>query len=210
LNLSQRKIADRLGVSQGLIWSIENGKRKPSEKILERLNKLLPKNIEITLEEIKNRLNQISESGKFKGEFAKMMSLRASKERSLKGELKKPPTEQEKDLIEKFTKEKIPFKFKSIVRTKKRKFVVDFAFPDDRNTEILLEVKNSQKISRKRNEAIQLAFKAIKIKSENKKVKLFALLEGVWPEEALSIIKEDFDKVFMNSKELITYLKSVL
>jgi transcriptional regulator with XRE-family HTH domain len=101
LNMDQRSLASLLDKSQGTIWSIENGYIKnissaDAVKILNATRKI--KNIpNETI--LLNRVSEIAKRGRFHDEYAKKMSKRASKDKSIRSAVLSMPTKQENVLI---------------------------------------------------------------------------------------------------------------
>ena len=200
LNTDQRTIARMLNKSQGTIYAIEKGLRKSVDlndatKIIEETKKVeqIP-----TKEILLKRLSEIANRGTFNGVYAKIMSLKASKERSIKGAVLKEPTKQENTLIRKLNEQKTPFQFHGVIEAS-RKFVVDFAFPSEKNPKVILEMKELKLDYRKRQMAIELAYRAIKIRQKYPQIKLITVIDGNLQEEAIKIIKEEYDRVLINS-----------
>ncbi|MBU3897149.1 MAG: helix-turn-helix domain-containing protein [Nanoarchaeota archaeon] len=182
LNINQRKLANLLNVSQGTIYAIENGKRKKLnikliERIVEMINKL---EIIADTDTLTKRYSDIANKGKFQGEYAKRMSFRASKERSIRGAVNKKPTNQEKKFIIELDKIGVQYTFNGVVTIENsRKFVVDFIFPSQNNPKVIIEMKELKSKYRKRLQATELAYKAIKMRQHHTNIKMIVVLDGI-------------------------------
>lgn len=214
LNVDQRRFATMLGISQGTVWNIERGGRKHlSKKVIVKVRHLVTsKSIQIpTVDILSKRHLEITRRGRFAGEYARKMANKAvSSGSALKSAIRKDPTHQEDSLIEELSRQKILFQFHGVIGTT-RKFVVDFVFPSDRSPKIALEVKDLRLDYRKRLQAIDLAYRALKIRQSNPKIKLVAVVDGKLQNDALSIIKEEYDNVLQNpsSKEVAKTIKGL-
>lgn len=211
--MDQRSLASLLDKSQGTIWSIENGYIKnissaDAVKILNATRKI--KNIpNETI--LLNRVSEIAKRGRFHDEYAKKMSKRASKDKSIRSAVLSMPTKQENVLIKALNKQKINFQFHGVIKAS-RKFVVDFVFPSERDPKLVLEIKDLQSNYRKRLLAIDLAYRAIKIRQNYPNIKLIALVDGNLQNDALQIIKPEYDKVIQNasSEEVLDIIKGFM
>ncbi|MBI4015706.1 MAG: helix-turn-helix domain-containing protein [Candidatus Aenigmarchaeota archaeon] len=211
LNMSQWQLAKFIGKSQGTVYNIEKGFRKSvDEKVINKVFEEIKCMQRIPSREILiRRYYEISERGTFRDtERARKMSLKASKERSLKGAIIKGPTEQEKRYIEIFQKLGISHKFHALVRTN-RNFVVDFALPSENIPKIIIEVKQMNFNYRKRLQAVELAYRAMKIRQKYPYVRLIAILEGNIQKDAIDIVKEEYNDVLVNQSvyKLINIIK---
>ena len=185
--------------SQGTIWSLENGIIKNislenAEKIITEVRKLTS----IPNEEILvNRIHNISNRGRFYGDYAKRMSRRASKDNSIRSAVMQMPTKQEGNLLKELKKQEIPFKFHGIIKAS-RTFVVDFVFPSETNPKVILEMKDLPSNFRKRLLAIELAYRSMKIKQKYPNVKTIAVIDGGLQNDAFEILKDEYDKVLLS------------
>jgi hypothetical protein len=89
---------------------------------------------------------------------------------------------------------------------------VDFVFPSERDPKLVLEIKDLQSNYRKRLLAIDLAYRAIKIRQNYPNIKLIALVDGNLQNDALQIIKPEYDKVIQNasSEEVLDIIKGFM
>ncbi len=67
--------------------------------------------------------------------------------------------------------------------------MVDFVLPSEKQPKVVIEMKDLRSEYRKKLAAIDLAYRAIKIKERYPKVKLVAVIDGNLQNEALEIIK---------------------
>lgn len=200
LNMSQWQFAKLINKSQGTVYMIENNMRKSvDEKVIQRVLSKIKRIRQVPEKKILiERYSKIANRGTFRDSiYAKRMSLMASKERSIKGAILNAPTKQEKAFIDMLQDKNIPYKFHAVI-VASRKFVVDFLFPSDENPRLVIEMKQLNLNYRKRLQAIELAYRAIKIHQKYPNIKLIAILEGNIPEEVINILKEDYDHVFVN------------
>ena len=211
-NMDQRSFGDVLGISQGTIYAIENGLRKTVKmKVIKGVFESI-KDMKIPgKEKLLKRYNEIYIRGKFHGEYARKMSLLANKNRSIKGAVLKPPTNQENEFIKRLQETNVNFKFHGIVKTS-REFVVDFIFPSEIDPKLILEVKDLNNNFRKRQSAIQLAYESLKIKQKYPEIRLLAAINGKWEFDAINIIKEEYDYVLLNKPvdEVIKLVRNFL
>ncbi len=211
-NMDQRSFGNMLGISQGTIYAIENDLRKTVKmKVIEGIFESL-RGVKIPDKKtLLNRYDEISLRGKFHGEYARKMSLLANKNRSIKGAVLKPPTDQEGEFIRRLQETNMDFKFHGIVKTS-REFVVDFIFPSEINPRLILEVKDLKHNFRKRQSAIQLAYESLKIRQKYPEIKLLAAINGKWENDAINIIKEEYDYVLLNKpvEEVIELIRNFL
>ena len=191
-------MAKILNKSQGAIWSIEKG----------LIKKLSMENAQIIIGQIKGneiispsllfkRQQDISQRGKFYGDYAKRMSQRAPKDISIRSAIAQTPTKQEKELIEELRKQGIKFQFHGKIAAS-RTFIVDFVFPSESKPKIFLEMKDLPSNYLKRLMAVELAYRAIKIKKKHPKIKAVAVIKGNLQNNAYEIIKEEYDNVLLN------------
>ena len=200
LNLDQRSIGKLLGKSQGTVWFIENGYIKTINKdsavrIVELAKKIrtVP-----NYEDLSARSMEITKRGRFYGQYAKKMSERASKDKSIRSAVSIKPTRQEALLVEELTKKQVDFKLHGVIDAE-RKFVVDFVFPSEGNPRLILEMKDLQKDYRKRLLAIDLAYRSLKIRKYHPDVRMIAAINGKLQNDALEIVKSEYDKVLQNA-----------
>lgn len=215
LNMDQRKLAEKLWVSQGTIWAMENGYRKQiaTRMVLKifglmSVNKIVIPDYQTLL----NRYSNIAEKGKFRGEYAKKMANRAvSASSSIKSAVFTKPTTQEATLLKELNREKIAFQFHGVIKAS-RTFVVDFVFPSDKYPKIVLEMKDLKLDYRKRMQAIDLAYRALKMRQSYKHLKLVAVVDGTLQNDALEILKGEYDKVLQNpsSREVVKAVKDLI
>jgi transcriptional regulator with XRE-family HTH domain len=213
MNLDQRSLASLLNKSQGTIWSIENGYIKNisaqnSLKILKNVRKIKTFPDE---KELLGRLSGIKSRGRFYGEYAKEMSTRAAKDKSIRGAVMSVPTSQEDIIRKELINQNINFKFHGIIEAH-RKFVVDFVFPSEKDPKLILEVKNLPSDYRKRILAIDLAYRALKIRQSYPNTKLIAVVDGKLQNDALDILNNEYDRVIQNTslEETLKIIKSFI
>lgn len=201
LSMDQRKFARKLGVSQGTIWAIENGYRKHiSAKVASKMLDLMAaEKMQIpTAKILMARRSEIAINGRFDGEYAKRMADRAaSMEIGVKSAVLQKPTKQEAVLLDELTRQGMAFQFHGVIEAG-RKFVVDFVFPSSRSPKVVLEAKDLQLNYRKRMQAIDLAYRALKIRQTYPRIKLVAVIAGGIQNDALTILKDEYDKVLQN------------
>lgn len=198
LGFDQRSMANFLGKSQGTVWSIERGIRKINPTLAAKVINQVKKVKSIpTKNDLIQRHSEIANRGKFYGDYAKKMSLKAPN-RSVTSAILAKPTLQEANLIALLNKEKIKFQFHGVLESS-RKFVVDFVFPSEKTPKLIVEVKELKSIYRKRLAAIDLAYRAIKIRQKHPKIKLIAIIDGDLQGDASSIIGEEYNKLILNS-----------
>ncbi len=215
LNMDQRKLARKLGVSQGTIWAIESGYKKQikTKTALKILNLMAANNIRIPdYQTLLNRYSNIAERGKFHGEYARRMANKAvSLGSGIKSAILKKPTAQEAILLKELTKQGIAFQFHGVIVTP-RKFVVDFVFPSDKSPKVVIEMKDLKSNYRKRMQAIDLAYRALKMHQSHPNLKLIAVVDGTLQDDALGILKDEYDKVLQNpsSREVVKVVKGLI
>ena len=142
------------------------------------------------------RFSEIANRGKFYGKYAKKMSLK-SPNNAIASAILRQPTVQESSLIKKLNQKGIQFKFHGLIETP-RKFVVDFVLPSEQNPKIVLELKDFKTNYNKRSTAVELAYRAIKIHQKYPQIKMIAVLDGNIQQDALRIIREEYNKVLLN------------
>ncbi len=199
LNKDQRSLAKMLNKSQGTIWSLETGvikqmNPKDAQKIAELTKPVGIVEAKVLLE----RYNDISQRGKFYGDYAKRMRQRAPNDISIRSAIAQAPTSQEEELMQELKKQGIKFQFHGKI-VASRTFVVDFIFPSENNPKIFLEMKDLPSNYLKRLMAVELAYRAIKIKKKHPKIKAVAIIKGNLQNNAYQIIKEEYDKVLLNT-----------
>ncbi|MGC8537704.1 MAG: helix-turn-helix domain-containing protein [Candidatus Micrarchaeia archaeon] len=215
LNMNQRELAGKLRVSQGTIWAMENGRRKQinTNTVLKVLN-LMPVNgiVIPDYQTLFKRYSNIAEKGKFRGEYARRMANRAvSAGSGIKSAILKKPTTQEATLLKELNKQRIAFQFHGVIEAS-RKFVVDFVFPSDKYPKVVLEMKDLKLDYRKRTQAIDLAYRALKMRQSHPHLKLVAVVDGMLQNDALEILKDEYDKVLQNpsSREVVKAVKDLI
>ncbi len=215
LNMDQRKLAEELGVSQSTIWSMEKGRRKQINtktalKILDLIS--VNRTVIPDYQTLLNRHSNIAERGKFHGEYARRMANRAvSAGGSIKSAVLKRPTSQEATLLEELNKQRMAFQFHGVIEAS-RKFVVDFVFPSDKYPKVVIEMKDLKLDYRKRTQAIDLAYRALKMRQSHPYLKLVAVVDGTLQNDALEILKDEYDKVLQNpsSREVVKVVKDLI
>lgn len=213
IGVDQRTLAKLLDKSQGTIWAIESGIRNTIDIAAAiKIINILKKTKQIPSKEILlKRFSEIAHRGRFHGEYAKRMGHKASTKRAIKSAILRKPTEQENAFIKILTEHKIQFQFHGVISAS-RKFVVDFVFPSERNPKVVLEMKDLKSNYRKRLMAVELAYRAIKIRDKYPQIKLIAVIDGSLQKDAFKIIKSEYDKVLLNSpfKNILKVINSFM
>ena len=198
LNLSQRDFANFLKINQSRVSLFELGKIKPTNKeAKEYLKILLKANIQpIDIEQFKSLEKKIKERGKFNGEYAKKMAQKSIGKASIISAQRKKPTQQENEIMDFLSKKGIKFERNPLIDLGVLKFVCDFAIPNAKKPEFLIEAKRLQTVYRKKQIICELGYKSIKIKQKFPQIKTIVIIDANLTNTERYILKQEFDYVF--------------
>lgn len=213
LGIGQRDLAKLLSTSQGTIWCLENGRTKKIPKqFLEKIfaeiqnNKIVP----ISFEELQKKEQQISEKGKFFGDYARQMGKKGSTSGLLASAKSIKPTIQEQEIISCFIQNNIPFERNCFLDFGNVRFLCDFVIPNKINPKFFVEVKRLNTKYRKRIAMLDLAYRALKIKTRMPKIKMITIIDGELLDSERNILIEEYDLVLNTTQqnELLNFILS--
>ncbi len=209
LGLTQREFANKLGVSQGTINSLENEKIRKLNKMLEsKLKKIVSKIQLINESEVEIEKKKLKTKGRFYGDRAIEMAKIGGKKGVINSIKNREPTKQEKEISHTLKLNNIEFELNSPVIAKNRRFIVDFLIPSKENPKIFLEVKDWKGKWGKHLQCAELAWRIIKLKQSYPNSKFYVWISGSLIDSEKEIIEEEASICFVNQplKDLLKCL----
>jgi transcriptional regulator with XRE-family HTH domain len=203
LGLSQIQFARLLGTKQSTLSALERGKiktlsMKTAEKIGKRIK--LEKISFFSKNEVRKQAAEIASRGKFKGEYARKMALKAHSKNAIKSAQAQKLTTQEKKIEELLKRNSFQYEIHPVIETGGVSFVADFAI-NKKGCKIILEAKNLKTRYRIKAQICELAYKATRIKRFHKNVKMIAVINGKLMQSEKKILSDEFDVVFNENEE---------
>ena len=213
LGKSQRDFARFLNMSQAKVSELERGIGRVNKEKAEEWAKLLSSVRLLSVLELENNRSQIHKRGRFFGEYAKKMALKSAENAAIISATKKKPTPQEQRLKLLFENAGIEHQPQVVFPAQNQKFVVDFVFPTIDNPKVIVEAKELNTSYRKRLSVIDLAYRAIKMKQANPKIKMIAIIDtnGLL-RSSRKRLSLDYDYVLINPSDnlVVQTLREVL
>ncbi|HIH30675.1 TPA: helix-turn-helix transcriptional regulator [Candidatus Micrarchaeota archaeon] len=198
----QRSFAALIGKNQQWVSAIERGfihgiSKSEAEKIALSIRKMNLQKVE--LNEIMRLEIEIANKGRFKGEYARKMALKAVGRNSVRSAESQKPTPQEKKIATVLRKQGIDFQMHKPIYVGKITFVCDFVLG---GLPTVIEAKHLTTKYRTKALIAELAYKALRIKRFYPKAKLFAVInrDATMANSERLILKEEFDSLFFEDE----------
>ncbi len=208
LGFSQIKFARFLGTKQSTLSALERGAIKTvSEEAAECFAKKL-KDVKIafmTENEMQQKLLQISQRGKFKGEYARRMALKVHSKNAVESARSQPLTKQEERINTLLKESGLHYEIHPAIDAGGISFVADFKVEKNRWM-ILVEAKEFRTKYRLKAPICELAYKATRIKRFNKNVMMVAVVSGRLMQSEKKILSDEFDAVFEDEGKILEFV----
>ena len=202
LGFSQTKFAKYLGTKQSTLSALERGVIKTlssdvAETYAKKLNKRrinLPSKTEL-----RGRLLEIAQRGRFSGEYARKMALKAHSQNSIRSAKAQKLTPQETKIAEILNQNEVSYEIHPVIDAGGVSFVADFGI-EKKGQKILIEAKDLK--TKYRNKALicELAYRATRIKRFNYNTKMIAVIKGNLMQSERKILSDEFDAVFTENE----------